>query len=316
MSRLTKIIRSEFKRANAKVFLFFLIFSTVLWLLLQFSKTYTEVVEIPLTFDEYPKDKLIENKGDKFRLEVEQNGFQLAWFNFFKPTVVVDLSELPADSTALYYNLLEHRAELARRLSIDMTKAEFLDKSIVIPYDLKSTKRVPVASRVKLEYAPGYSSEEPPVFVPDSVTISGPKTILDSITEVHTAAVTKKGINKNLTNTVRLESVNPKVTLYDESVQLRLKVEKFTEQKLEIPLTLINAPAGANINLFPASIKIIFMVSVKKYELVKPQDFVVVCDYSELSDDQNFFIPQLQERPDFVKNIMLSPKKIHYLIKR
>lgn len=316
MNRLIKILKSEFKRANAKVFLFFLIFSTVLWLLLQFSKTYTEIVEIPLAFGAFPKDKLIEDKGDKLRLEVEQNGFQLAWFSFFKPTVPVDLSELPADSTALYYNLQEHRAELARKLPIDITRAVFLDKSIVIPYDLKSTKRVPISSAVKFEYEPGYSSETPPVFAPDSVTISGPKNILDSITQVSTATVTKKGINKDLTSTVQLKSVDPKVTLYDESVQLRLRVQKFTEQQLEIPLTLINAPARTNINLFPASIKITFMVSVKKYELVKPQDFIAVCDYLELSDDQNFFIPVLREHPDFVKNIMLSPKKIHYLIKR
>lgn len=316
MSKLRKVLQAEFKRANAKVFLFFLIFSMVLWLLLQFSKTYTEVLEVPITYEEYPKDKLIEDGGDKIRMEVEQNGFQLAWFNFFKPNVIVNLSELPADSVALYYNLLEHRAELGRRLSIDMTKAEFLDKQLKIPYNLKSVKKVPIDSRVKINYAPGYSSETPPTLTPDSVTISGPKAILDSITEVSTEAALKSNISKNLTTSIKLKSLDPAVTLYDDNVQLRLEVQKFTEQKMSIPLTLVNAPQGASINLFPPTIEITFMVSVEKYDLVKTQDFEVICDYSEISDDQNFFIPQLKASPDFVKNVILSPKKIHYLIKR
>lgn len=316
IDQLKKIIKSEFKRSNAKAFFFFLVFSSILWLLVQFSKTYTEVVEIPLQFVEYPKDKLIETKTDNLRVEVEQNGFQLAWLNFFKPSMKVNLSDLPADSSYLVYNLPEHRMEIARKLSLDIIHANFLDTEVRIPYETKSIKRVPVISKVEVNYAPGYSSESKGVIVPDSVTISGPSSVLDTIMHISTVSAVKRRVDKNLASKVKLEKIDPKVAFYEDAVEFQLEVQKFTERKMKIPLTAVNAPTGVTINLFPTVVEITFMISVEKYELVKPIDFNIVCDFSEISEEQDFFIPKVETQPDFIKNISISPRKVHYIIKR
>ncbi len=316
IDQLKKIIKSEFKRSNAKAFFFFLVFSSILWLLVQFSKTYTEVVEIPLQFVEYPKDKLIVPKAENIRVEVEQNGFQLAWLNFFKPSMKVNLSDLPADSSSLVYNLPEHRMELARKLSLDIIHADFLDTEIRIPYETKSIKRVPVVSKVQVNYAPGYSSENKGIVVPDSVTISGPSSVLDTITHISTVSTVKKKVDKNLVSKVKLQKIDPKVAFYEDAVEFQLEVQKFTERKMKIPLTVVNAPTGVTLNLFPTTVEVTFMISVEKYELIKPIDFTIVCDFSEISEEQDFFIPQIETQPDFIKNATLSPRKIHYIIKR
>lgn len=316
MIGIRKFIKAEFKRSNAKAFLFFLFFATILWLLLQFSKTYTEIIDVSITYNNYPKDKLIEEKGSNISLEVEQNGFQLAWINLFKHNINVDLSDLPVDSSALKLDITDYKLELSRKLSLDMTQTNFLDKEILIPFDLKSTKRVPIISRIKANYAPGFSSETPPVINPDSVTISGPSSILDTIPSVFTENVTEKGIDRNMTSRVKLEEIDPKVTLYEKEIDWRVEVQKFTEGKVKVPLSVINLPPNVDLSLFPANVEVTYMVSVEKYDLVKIDDFKLICDYNEISEDQNFFIVKLQKKPDFIKNVMISPKKAHYIIKK
>src|SRR5699024_341230 len=170
--QIKKIIKSEFKKANFKSFLFFLLFSSVIWLIVQFSQQYTEILEIPVKYENFPQDKLITEKESTLEIRVQQSGFQLAWFNLFTHKVKLDLSELPADSSYLKYNLLENHYDLVRNLPIDLNKAEFLEKEILIPFQMKSVKKVPVIPEIQIKYAPGFSSEKKLTLLTDSIQIS------------------------------------------------------------------------------------------------------------------------------------------------
>lgn len=314
--KLKKIIQSEFRRSNVKVFLFFLAFSGILWLLVQFSKTYTYVVDIPVKFENYPKDKLIEKKGDKLSIQLEQSGFQLAWLKFANPEIALDLSELPAEEDELVYSIPEHRSEWSKKIPIDLNRIDFLNKEIKIPFQLKSVKKVPVISRVNVSYAPGYSSEDTPVLQPDSIQISGSKEILDTVQAVYTREVNLKQIDKNITQPVKLDHSSGQFTLYQEEVNYQLPVEKFTERTFEIPLEMVNVPANTEVVLFPPTVSVTFMVSIRRYNQIKEEDLKVVCDYKEILEDQNFFIPQLTKQPSWIKNTNVSPKKIQYIVKK
>src|SRR5690625_7765721 len=84
-SQLKEFFKSEFKKANVKSFLFFLIFSSLIWLIVQFSQQYTEILEIPIKYQNFPQDKLIEEEENHLEIRVQQTGFQLAWLKIFKP---------------------------------------------------------------------------------------------------------------------------------------------------------------------------------------------------------------------------------------
>lgn len=316
LKKLKKGIQSEFKRANASAFLFFLIFSTIIWLLVQFSKQYTEVLTVPIAYENYPKDKMIEKKGDDLEMRVQQTGFQIAWFKLFRPKLKVDLSNLPSDSTHLVYNLREHSNILEKKLPINFNQLEFLNNKLYIPFQNKSLKKVPVKSRIKIEYAPGYSSEEEIHFTPDSVKISGSQELIDTVSQVYTKAIDKKNVEENLTGKVNLDDRAGEIDLYRNTINYHLEVEKFTERELHVPLVVINAPKNMNIKLYPSGVDLRFKVSLKRYHQIKSIDFKIICDYNALTDHQKFFIPQIVEKPDVIKNVNVSPRKVQYIIKK
>jgi len=313
--QIKKIIKSEFKKANFKSFLFFLLFSSVIWLIVQFSQQYTEILEIPVKYENFPQDKLITEKESTLEIRVQQSGFQLAWFNLFTHKVKLDLSELPADSSYLKYNLLENHYDLVRNLPIDLNKAEFLEKEILIPFQMKSVKKVPVIPEIQIKYAPGFSSEKKLTLLTDSIQISGSQEVLDSVSEVHTKTVNFEDVDQDLLEEVGIKKPK-KISLYQDKIHFRLEVEKFTERKMQIPIEVINAPPGININLYPAEVELSFKVSLAKYNLVEQLDFQIVCDYKDLIEDQEFFVPKIVEKPDYVQGLHISPRTVEYIIKK
>lgn len=314
-SKLKEIVKSEFKKTNVKSFFFFLFFSSLIWLIVQFSEQHTEILNIPVYYENYPKDKLIEDEKSDLEIRVQQTGFQLAWLKMFRPEVRIDLTELPADSSFLKYSILENYYELAKKIPVDMNKAEFLEKEIRIPYHLKSTKLVPLISNIKINYAPGYASEEKLTLLTDSIQISGSQSVLDSTEQVYTQKKSFKEVNADLLEKVKVKA--PKdINLYQDEVYFRIKVERFTEKQMEIPIEVINAPPGIKVSLYPASIDVNFKVSLARYNQIEELDFRIVCDYKDLQEDQKFFIPRVLEKPESIQALQLNPRKIDYIIKK
>src|SRR5690625_1466772 len=227
------------------------------------------------------------------------------------PELSIDLSNLPADSINLLYSIRDHRDFLIKELPLDVRNIDFLDRELTIPYKEKNTKVVPVFSHIDIDFAPGYSSENEVKIIPDSVHIIGPENLLDTISKVYTKSLTKENVKNDLNDVVGLDnSKYPDLSFGRNKVNYSLKVEKFTERKLNVPIKVINAPKGMTISLYPAEVMITFKVSLKRFNQIQGIDFDVVCDYKDLIENQNFFIPKIVSKPDVVKNVRLSPRKI------
>lgn len=314
-SQIKKFLKAEFKKANVKSFLFFLLFSSLIWMIVQFSQQYTEILVIPVVYENYPQDKLIEEKGNNLEIRVQQSGFQLAWLKTFKPKVPIDLAELPYDSTYLRYNLLENHYDLVKEIPIDLNKAEFLEKEIRIPYHMKDTKKVPIVSQIDIKYAPGYSSEEKLILMTDSIQISGTQANLDSISEVYTKPLKLENVKSDLLEQIKLEEPE-NIVLYQGEIYFKLEVEKFTEKQMNIPVEVTNAPPNIEVSLYPAEVTVNFKVDLDKYRQVDELDFVIVCNYKDLERNTDFFIPKVIEKPDYIQNLRISPRTIDYIIKK
>lgn len=316
LDKIKKILIGELKDANIKTFLFFLALSGVIWVFVQFSKEYSEVLSVPIEYANYPKDKLVNTNQNKLRLRVRQSGFQLIWFKMFRPDITIDLSDLPNDDEYLKYDVYEHHKELLDKMPIDFTDAEFLDKQIEIPYSQKAVKKVLIKPKSAINYAPGYSSISPIKLTPDSVKISGPKKSLDTINYIYTQTIKDKGAKKDITSKINLKKPNSEITLFLDKVDYEVKVEKFTERQINVPITVVNVPKDTEISLYPSMVEITFNVSLKKFKQIQPLDFKVVCDYKNIGDSQEFLIPKITQKPENIENVSLFPKKIQYVLKK
>lgn len=318
MQNKVKIRKPLIKRGPFKTFLFFLGFSTVVWIFVQFSKEYTEAVELPISYINVPKDKILSPENpSKLDLRVKENGLHIAFNRLFPKVLYLDVSDSKMENGKLIYNLEEQKSALLSQLNLEYDKAEFLKKTLNISYQQREVKKVPIRSNVELDFAVGYSALDDVEFQPDSIMVSGPKGILDTLSEVQTKVLRLENINNDISGTVNLDTAKlERLTFYQTKIDYTLRTDKFTEGKVQVSIDLVNVPEGMNVVIFPKEVTVIYQVSLKKFNSVKKEDFKVMADFKNAVNSDGYLLVQLTEQPPQVNNLRLNEKKIQFVIKR
>lgn len=318
IDKVRSLSRTRFRKTNFNAFLFFLLLAIVIWIFAQFSKVYNEIIEIPVKYTNVPPDKYItEENPEKLKLQMEATGFKLSYFSLFPPTLFIDVSNSAQQDGEIIYIFDEHREDIESQLDITFDNSQFITNSLNIKYQQRKKKIVPVHSRINIEYAIGYAAAEELNIEPDSITVSGPDNILDTLNQLHTVELNLKAVNKDLMGSVAVDTSDlAKITLYTKKVNYQLNVEKFTEGRVEIPIDLINVPEGLNVVIFPKKILLFYQVNLEDFSSILPADFRVVCDFKELEGNQDFLIPKVIKKPDNVTNVRLNEKKIQFIIRK
>lgn len=317
-NRIRTATRIRFARTNFNSFLFFLFFAVVIWFFVQFSKRYNQIINIPISYYNVPPDKLLSlEKPRSVKLQMEENGFKIAWFSLFPPTLRIDVARTIEQDGKLFYVFDENRNQILSQLDIDFEDTRFVKEALAIDYQQREKKKVPVVSRVETLFAAGYGAAEGLDLRPDSVMVSGPDDVLDTLTRLYTLPVKLTKISEDLEGTVRIDTSNLRnLSLYREEFAYSLNVEKFTEGKVRVPIELINVPDNQNIVIFPKETMLFYRVNLKDYEKVTASDFRVVADLATVEEDQDFLLPRVIEKPVFTSNIRLNEKKIQFVIKK
>lgn len=306
------------KRGPLKTFLFFLGFSAVIWVAVQFSKEYTETIELPISYINLPKDKiLIGNTPKILDLRIRDRGFYIAWNRIFPQAIIIDISDATEEGAVLTYDLELQKTAILSQLNLDYEKVDFLQKNIKINFEQRTVKKVAVLSSIDLNFAVGYSALENIKLQPDSIMLSGPATVLDTLKTIKTQSLKINNISNDVKGKVKLDTANlNEVSLFQNEVNYYVRTEKFTEGNAEIPIKLINVPEGTNVVIFPKEVVIYYQVSLKDFEKIKPASFEVVVDFKNAYDSDGFLIAQILKQPNEVNNIRLNEKKIQFVIKR
>lgn len=308
----------KFKRRNAKTFFLFLGFSSLIWVLVQFSKTYTKVVQIPIVYENEPLDKIILDENPKsLKVKMTDNGFGIMYYRLFTPSMHINLEETEERDGQLVFLIENHREEIEEQIGINYNKSEILEDRIAINFYQKLVKKVPVIPNVSINYKVGYGSSDTLQLSPDSITVSGYEKIVDTLSAVYTDPLEIENVSSDIEGEISIKKDGLKdVSLYQQQVKYFLKVEKFTEGRVSIPIEVINVPAGVDISIFPQEVIVVYQVNLDNYNKINKNDFRVVCDFKGIDENEKFLIPSIEAKPEAVKNLRLSEKKVEYVIKK
>jgi len=306
------------KRGPLKTFSFFLGFSAVIWVVAQFSKEYSEVLEMPIIYSNLPKDKIIVGDTPKtLDLRIRDRGFYIAWNRMFPQNITIDVSDASEQGKSLIYDLEQQKTAILSQLDLEYEKVVLLQKNIKINFEQRAVKKVAVLSAIDLSFAVGYSALEEIKLQPDSVMVSGSALILDTLRTIMTKPLKIDNISNDIKGKIKLETENlSEVSLYRSEVNYSVRTEKFTEGKVEIPIKLLNVPEGTNVVIFPKDVVIYYQVSLKDFEKIDSSSFLVAVDFKNARDSDGILIAQILEEPSQVNNIRLNEKKIQFVIKR
>ena len=302
-------------RINQKFvfFCFFLLFSAIIWYLNKLNGDYVIDIKVPLNVTYSETDKmLVEEDSHTLKLQIKAKGYAI-----LKYKLRAKLSPLSIDISS--YKLRHYRhlpnqyyiltANLRNNLSTQLPSSVRIENinpdTLFFKFSTLYSKKVPVVASSKISFDDQYMQVGEIVLSPDSITISGPKSVVENKTFVVSAPIVADKLNGQKNGYVSLaEDKNIKMSATE--VAYTIDVAKFTEGKLRLPVHF-NGQDSLEILLIPSNVEVTYRVAVSDYGKVQPSMFRLGVDAESPNALTNNVKVKVLAAPSFINNIRIEP---------
>ncbi|REE82060.1 YbbR-like protein [Lutibacter oceani] len=304
-----------------KVFLFFLVLTSIIWLLIELSKTYTSSTVFNVEYKNLPNDKLLQTKPvAKLDVAIKAPGFNLLKYKFKAPKVSFNLNNLSKKGDLYYLLPNSQLSNLNTKLVGETEILSILKDTIFIEIGKNVSKKVPVVPKTEIKFKLGYNFIEKLSVLPDSIIITGSEKYIDSIKEISTVLLKLNDIYESIDSELDLIIPKKSKNLIFSSNKVRItgKVDKFTEGKFTIPVSIINEPDGVKVNPFPKQIEVVYQASITHFNKINDNSLLIIFDYKQYEKDSTtqFLTPVIKQKSEYISSLKIIPNQIEFLIQK
>lgn len=308
-----------FSSANREflTFFFFLVLSTIFWLMTALNETYEREIGVPAYLVNIPKNEVVtSDMEDTVRVTVRDKGFALLAYTYgegIRPINVNFQSAITRQSGYGVVSSQELMKMINQRFSGSSKIVQVKPDRLDFHYNYGLSRQVSV--KMSGHVVPGKSFYLARTrFWPEKVTVYGSKQALDSLRFVKTVPINITNFNDTVLRTVALETIKG-VKIVPNTVRIGLYPDILTEENIEVPITAINMPEGKVLRTFPQRVTVNFIVGASMFRSISPEQFAVVVDYNEIIDHPSDKCSiHLRETPQGVRNARLKMTQVDYLI--
>ena len=307
---------SKGKQLHILTFVVFLLFSAFLWLLIKLSKDYSTQGFYTINYTDVPVDMCITSDTTRVNFSFDADGFITLAHNLTpqdERIVDISLAEVPyhkENGNAYSFSSQYVAEKLAHLLSISTSNISMNEANILFDMEPLKSKKVAVELRSEIETQRQYGVYGTPTVTPKTVTVYGPSNIIDTITKVYTVSYRKASVSESLNELVELDLLNGMIKTDSTFVNVDVRVEKYTETSIEIPISLSRK---ANVRVLPETVKVKCMVPLSDFNNITAEMFEIGVDETQIGKEQIADVV-VKKIPDNVRIKSIKPEQVEYLI--
>jgi hypothetical protein len=314
-------IKSLKSNRKIRIFLFFLVLSSIIWMLIELSKSYVSPVVFNVEYIDLPSGKWIQKKPiSELELAIKAPGFALLKYKVKKRKIILTLKNISRTKSAYYILPNKQIASLNSQFSNEIEVKSVLRDTIFIEMGIATSKKVPVKPNLEIRYKSGYNLVEKLRISPDTVLISGSKMYVDSIKELTTKLLKLDNVYKNIEVELTLKPPfkSSQIKMSANKVKISGSVDKFTEGTFKIPVKIINVPQGVHITTFPKEIEAIYQSGLSNFSKITKNDISVSFDYKQYENDTliTYLTPIIEQKSDYIYALKITPAQLEFLIEK
>jgi hypothetical protein len=306
------------------IFFFFLLLSILFWFLTALNKEYNSSISYPVRYFRFPEDKVLVNDiPDRLQLTVNASGFTLLSHKLKSrlTPIIFDVNSFSPntfrnDPSSVYILSADAKDEISRQLSNEIEILDINPDSLIFRFAARTSRLVPVRPVLNFSFEQQFMQTGPHVLEPDSITISGPQVIIDSIYAVETEELILSGISESFNEELKVRPLS-KVDFSPVEVWLQVPVEKFTEASLTLPIEVLNLPDSLVLRTFPGKVHISCQVGLSAYETLNEHLFRAGVDYAEAGTMLGSRLQvNLVKVPEYIQALNYTPKSVEYILEK
>jgi YbbR domain-containing protein len=228
----------------------------------------------------------------------------------------LNFNTVPSDSNKAFVLTKTMKEFLQRQMGTEITLNYIIPDTLFYNFSTIIRKKAPVEPNINIEFNKQYMLGSSLIVQPDSIIVSGPKVLIDTISKVQTEFKNFNKTDKSFSTELMLIPISG-VYFVRKKVTLTVPVEKFTESFVMVPVRVLNIPDSMTMKTFPSAIKVNFIVSLRNYNKINAHQFRVIVDYKGINlSINNKLKVTLERQPVFVKSVSYHPKDVDYIIEK
>lgn len=314
---LKKIKTSLFSR-EVLIFLFFVVLSSVLWLLHSLSKATEIKIIVPVSYSGIPENvELIEQLPSSINVRVKDIGSNLASYIFYKAKKPINFNLRKKFSTTdkqIFLSPKDLRRKVLSYIDPTATILEINPDTVFIKYVRLYKKNLPVKIAGKVTLAQQYMLSNAITITPSHISVYGRKSILDTMQYVYTEKLNLEGIKDTLTKDVDIQKKS-KLKYSTSSITLFVPVEMYTEKIVDIPIAVKNVPPRIQVKTFPSFAKVTCKIGLSRFNLLSAKDFDISVDYHELIKNKTGRQKlNVHSSAEYISDFQVAPQEVEFIL--
>lgn len=311
------------------VFLFFVVISSVAWFFRALSDNYIADIKYPVNYTNLPPNRILSKAPpDKLTLRVRSDGYTIlsSMLKYKRPlrynVNAFSLYSLSIDSTSVYTlteNALDPLSDELNKKNKNIQILDIYPDTLFFNFSRVKKKKLPLAIRIKPAsnlFQRQYMFNGNPYAIPDTVEVTGPSSVIDTLSMIYTRPLVLSNLSDTVTKMVSLEKIN-RVEITTKKVKVIVPVDEFTESEVVVKIDHLNVPDSLTLKTFPQSIEVKYLVTLSNFDKVQDELFGAYVDFNsvDLQLDSKMKI-ELDSLPPYVHNVKLSQRNVEYLIEK
>ncbi|MEX0679933.1 MAG: hypothetical protein WD097_01000 [Balneolales bacterium] len=291
------------------VFLIGYFIALALWLLVNLGREYSLNMEVPLHVTGYSNElAFAEPPPDYAQIGVSGEGWNLLSLYRNPPQITVNYDE----GMVSIFEIIQDQLSTYPELTLQQVQPPF----ITVEMEPKTSKRVPVTPKMDVQLRAQYEIKGDVHVHPDSVTIIGAASIIDTLQSWPTEMVHLRNVQEAVNQRARLAETELMISKDTSEVTVSFDVTEFTEGEIRIYVRVQNVPEGQQIRFNPSVINVRYDVPIEYYSAAQEMvPYEAIVDYSDIEQDTTGFVVPSVRPTSSGLNLRLrsfQPRRVSY----
>ena len=283
------------------------------------SKNYTSDIEYPMVYEDFPENKVFVGElPGHLDLQINSHGYALLRYKLFKKPVPISFHisafnlSRGQDSSSAYILTRYLKDQISRQLPSELQLLEIKPDTLHFRFADRVTRKLKIKPDFNYSIVKQFTIKDEIRLTPDSVEVTGPDLIIDTLDYILTERLDLGELTKNYEDRVRL-SQKAELTYDVSRVECTIELERFTELQVSVPVEVLNMPDSILLQTFPSSIKLNCKVGLSKYDRIENYPFRAVVDFEKIEERVPTLNVSIQNLPDYLLGYEYYPKTVEYL---
>jgi len=301
---------------NSKAKIFSLLTALFLWFYVVTDNQFDHMVNIPLHVVNKPKGWiLIRPIPSKVKVLFRGTGKNLLSLTYRDKFIELNLHQSPrTKQLPITVNMIKGIPAGNTIIPVRVIEPE----SVTVRLDKFTVKKVPIHPNIKLVTLDGYIQVGNLILQPDSVVVSGPKSLVNAISEIPTEKKEYKNVLKEIQGKIPLSLPEEPTLRYSlNSVQFRADIQRIGERVLrDIPIKVTHVSSNMKVSALPSTLSLKLQGGVKLLSKLKKEDVAATIDFRSRYRYRGKKIPATINLPNGIDFSDVKPQFFELVVER